>query len=99
MRLLVAGKWSGLELALEGTCLARLVPKNSPWLLFLPNLLAGEEEDGQTSKSPPPPCPLPSLLMLKEKKKEQPVPLGCDMRKTEFYPKCSREGRVVSLSW
>lgn len=74
-------------------------PKNSPWLLFLPNLLAGEEEDGQTSKSPPPPCPLPSLLMLKEKKKEQPVPLGCDMRKTEFYPKCSREGRVVSLSW
>lgn len=75
-------------------------PKNSPWLLFLPNLLAGEEEDGQTSKSPPPPCPLPSLLMLKgKKKKEQPVPLGCDMRKTEFYPKCSREGRVVSLSW
>lgn len=71
MRLLVAGKWSGLELALEGTCLARLVPKNSPWLLFLPNLLAGEEEDGQTSKSPPPPCPLPSLLMLKEKKKKK----------------------------
>lgn len=46
-------------------------PKNSPWLLFLPNLLAGEEEDGQTSKSPPPPCPLPSLLMLKEKKKKK----------------------------
>lgn len=72
-------------------------PKNSPSLLFLPNLLPGEEDDGQTSKSPPPPCPLPSLLMLK--KKEQPVPLGCDMRKTEFYPKCSCEGRVVSLSW